>query len=115
MKAFGPAVAVLALAVPAVAAGGEADLGLRIAQNRCATCHLVEAAAPARGATSPNRSAPPFQVIALAYEPEDLEEALAEGIVVGHNAKGDPQMPEFALGAREASALVAYLRRLRAR
>lgn len=115
MKPFGFAAICLALAVPAVAAGRDADLGLRIAQNRCAECHLVEAAAPGKGAASPNRSAPPFQVIALAYEPDDLEEALAEGIVVGHNAKGDPQMPEFALGAREASALVAYLRSLRRR
>ncbi|QLP97816.1 MAG: hypothetical protein HZY79_11100 [Rhodoblastus sp.] len=54
-------------------------------------------------------------MIALAYQPVDLEEALAEGIMVGHNAKGDPNMPEFELTARQARALTAYLERLRGR
>lgn len=122
MRRLRSAFILLALcAAPALAAGRPANeaagLGLRIAQDRCAICHLIDNRARQAGKAkgSPNPSAPPFQVLAMTYEPADLEEALAEGIVVGHNAKGDPQMPEFALGAREASALVAYLQTLRRR
>lgn len=92
-----------------------ASRGRRIAQDRCASCHLVDNAARGRALASPNPSAPPFQVIAMTYRPADLEEALAEGIVVAHNEKRDPQMPEFALDPRDAHAIVAYLEALRRR
>lgn len=86
--------------------------GLRLAQEKCGRCHLVDNAAEgAKG--SPNPSAPPFQVIALTYEPSDLEEALTEGIMVGHNDAGDPQMPEFEFDPDQAGDLVAYLQSLR--
>lgn len=109
----------LLAATPALGANDGARLGRRIAQNRCAACHLidnkVDGARRGGAHASPNPSAPPFQVIAMTYDPSDLEEALAEGIVVGHNVKGDAEMPEFALSAREAGALVAYLQTLRRR
>lgn len=109
------ALAALALcaAAPGHAAGrsAEAIFGQKLAQARCAGCHDVEN----RGKSSPNRSAPPFQIIAMTYDPADLEEALVEGVTVAHNVKGDPAMPEFELTARDAGALVAYFRSLRGR
>ena len=102
-------------AMAAPAAADDASRGRRIARAKCAPCHLVDNATPGKIRTSPNPSAPPFQVIAMTYRPADLEEALAEGIVVAHNANGDPDMPEFALAAPEARALTAYLETLRRR
>jgi mono/diheme cytochrome c family protein len=43
------------------------------------------------------------------YAPEDLEEALAEGLSSGH-----PAMPEFQFDPDEIAAIVAYLATLRA-
>jgi mono/diheme cytochrome c family protein len=104
----------LACASPA-RADDAAARGRRVAQDKCASCHLVDNAARGRALTSPNPSAPPFQVIAMTYLPSDLEEALAEGIVVAHNQTRDPQMPEFALAPRDVQAVVAYLETLRRR
>ena len=101
--------------MPAAALDGDALRGRRIAQAKCASCHLIDNATRGRAKTSPNPSAPPFQVIALRYEPSDLEESLTEGIVVGHGENADADMPEFALTAREAQALTAWLRHLRGR
>ena len=108
--------AVLALtAAPALALDADALRGRRIAQAKCAACHLIDNATRGRAKTSPNPSAPPFQVIALRYEPSDLEESLTEGIVVGHGENADADMPEFALTAREAQSLTAWLGHLRGR
>ena len=62
------------------AARGEA-----IAQRHCARCHAIGDAG-----ASPMGLAPPFRDLSKRYPIETLEEALAEGIVVGH-----PAMPRF--------------------
>jgi mono/diheme cytochrome c family protein len=50
--------------------------------------------------------------IARKYNPEDLEESFAEGVMVGHEA---PEMPAFEFEPPQIDELVAYLRALRAR
>lgn len=82
-------------AAPAPVAAGRA-----LAEAHCAACHAIGP----RGA-SPNREAPPMRTLAQRYPIETLEEALAEGILVGH-----PAMPQFQFSAEEVESLVAYLK-----
>lgn len=76
--------------------------GQRFAQKHCGTCHAI-------GATgdSPFKDAPPFRDFAKLWPLESIEEALAEGIVVGHDA-----MPEFELSPRQIADLIGYLKTL---
>jgi mono/diheme cytochrome c family protein len=87
--------------VPA-SAEGVASRGQRIAERNCATCHAVS-----RKGTSPNDKAPAFRLLAQRYQLQDLEEALAEGIMVGHEA---PEMPVFEFTSRQIADFMAYLR-----
>ena len=79
--------------------------GHAIAQRFCARCHAI-------GMTgkSPHASAPPFREIVAKGNIENLEEALGEGIIVGH-----PDMPQFQFKPRDVGALVAYLKSLSGR
>ncbi len=61
------------------------DAGRLIALENCARCHAV-----ARGGESPMEEAPPFRRPHERYQIDDLAEALAEGIAVGHK-----EMPPF--------------------
>jgi cytochrome c len=76
--------------------------GREIAQRICARCHAI-----GPEGESPHRSAPPFRVIVAKGHPENLEEALGEGIVVGH-----PDMPQFQFSPGDVGALIAYLKSL---
>ena len=89
-------------AVRAQTAGDQSMAGRAFAESACASCHAV-----GRTGASPLKAAPPFGEIMARYPAEDLEEALAEGIVVGH-----PAMPNFQLQEPELGNLVAYLRTL---
>jgi mono/diheme cytochrome c family protein len=73
--------------------------GREIAQTNCGSCHAV-------GATgeSPAPEAPPFRTLSRNYRVSMLEEALAEGISVGH-----PAMPQFQFAPDDVNALVGYL------
>lgn len=84
----------------AVAAAPSPAAGRVLAQAHCAACHALGP----RGA-SPNREAPPLRTLSRSYPIESLEEALAEGILVGH-----PAMPQFQFSAEEVDSLVAYLK-----
>jgi mono/diheme cytochrome c family protein len=75
--------------------------GRAIAQHNCGRCHAVGA----RG-ESANPKSPPFRYLARKYPLNNLEEALAEGIVVGHEGV---EMPQFRLSAAQIEALLAYL------
>jgi cytochrome c len=75
--------------------------GRAIAQENCGRCHAVGA----RG-ESANPKSPPFRRLARRYPLSNLEEALAEGIVVGHEGV---EMPPFRLNAAQIEALLAYL------
>ena len=92
-------------AAPAESAGTDFEfdskvkVGKLIAETRCAKCH-------ATGPTgeSPHPDAKPFRTLSENYPVRDLEEALAEGIVVGH-----PDMPVFVLSPYEIDSLITYL------
>ncbi len=87
---------------PAGANGtSENDPGLAFVEKSCARCHAI-----GEHDASPLSIAPPLRDIANRYPLEGLEEAFAEGIVVGH-----PAMPEFELEPDEISDLIGYLER----
>lgn len=73
--------------------------GAELAQSQCGGCH-----ATAREGESPAPEAPPFRTLSQNYRVANLEEALAEGISVGH-----PGMPQFAFPPDDVDALIAYL------
>ena len=80
----------------------EAKAGREIADRFCSRCHAI-----GPEGKSPHESATPFRVIVAKSNAENLEEALGEGIVVGH-----PDMPQFQFSPQNVSALVAYLKSL---
>lgn len=97
-------VATLLCVGPACAGDEEPNVnaGQRFAQKHCGSCHAVGAAGD-----SPLKEAPPFRDFSKLWPVENIEEALAEGIVVGHDA-----MPEFELSPRQIADLIGYLKTL---
>jgi mono/diheme cytochrome c family protein len=95
----------LALALPPPVAAADVAAGRRLAQAQCGVCHAV-----GRTGASANPLSPPFRNLAARYPLSDLEEALAEGITVGHSG-----MPEFVFSPRQIDDLLAYMRSLRRR
>jgi mono/diheme cytochrome c family protein len=73
--------------------------GRAIIEANCARCHAI-----GMEDSSHHEEAPAFRVVVTRYPPEDLAEALAEGIVSGH-----PDMPEFVFQPAEIEAILAYL------
>ena len=90
-----------ALAQPAAAQASSAR-GKEIAEKKCALCHAV-------GATgdSADQKAPPFRTLSQRYPIDSLQEALAEGITVGHEGVS---MPEFRMEPREIDDFLSYLK-----
>jgi cytochrome c len=84
-------------AAPATA--GSLESGRHIAELKCAGCHAI-------GTTgdSHNPAAPPFRTFSHHYPVTALEEAFAEGILVGH-----PAMPEFSFTPEQIDDLLSYL------
>ncbi|WP_421694318.1 c-type cytochrome [Aestuariivirga sp.] len=78
--------------------------GIELLRANCARCHAIDATS-----LSPEPKAPPFRDVVKKYDPDALEEALAEGIVTGHN-----NMPEFAFDPDQVTAIIAYLDTLKA-
>ena len=98
------AAAVMLVGGAFVAARAESDAtkiarGRAIVEANCARCHAI-----GMDDTSHHEEAPPFRVVVTRYPPENLAEALAEGIVSGH-----PDMPEFVFQPPEIDAILAYL------
>lgn len=83
----------------AKAAADPASQGFELVRANCARCHAIDATS-----LSPEPTAPPFRHVMKKYDPAALEEALAEGIVTGHEA-----MPEFVFAPEQVAAIVAYL------
>ena len=98
-----PAVGLLAMmlvgSVPATAQDDLAERGRIIADTYCGTCHATGASGD-----SPLAEAPPMRTFKTLWPVENLAEALAEGIMVGH-----PGMPEIAMTPSEIDAFLAYL------
>jgi cytochrome c len=78
---------------------GDVAQGRKLAGQYCARCHAI-----GETGDSPHASAPPFRAIAAKGNVEDLQEALAEGITVGH-----PDMPEFKFTPLQIDDFLAYL------
>lgn len=77
----------------------EIEEGRKMAEDQCGTCHAV-----ARETRSPVRNAPPFSHLGRNYPISSLAEALAEGIVTGHDG-----MPEWQLEPSEIRGLLGYI------
>ena len=90
--------AVIQLAAPNVAAQSP-SAGLKIANKLCARCHAIRP-----GQTGQHPLAPTFQDIAKRYPVWGLQEALAEGILVGHAS-----MPAFVLPPADVGNLLTYM------
>lgn len=92
--------------VGAAALADEVDLAARgksILAANCARCHAIGA-----DGKSPHHEALPFREVVLRYPPDQLAEALAEGIMSGH-----PDMPVFTFEPADIEAIVAYLATLK--
>lgn len=83
---------------------GNPRAGQQLAQNLCARCHAVGPAG-----ASPVGDAPPFRQFSAMWPLEYLDEALAEGIMVGHR---EYEMPVFQFDVQEIADLTAYLEEL---
>lgn len=82
-----------------------AEEGRRLAEIYCSTCHAIGPTGESRHPT-----APPLRTLSRDYPLNSLEEAFAEGILVGH-----PEMPEFRFTPAEIDHLVAYLNSIQSR
>jgi mono/diheme cytochrome c family protein len=89
----------LAGAHAALAASDVIGKGRALLEANCARCHAIGA-----DDESKHKEAPPFRVVVTRYPPDNLAEALAEGLVSGH-----PDMPEFVFQPDEVEAITAYL------
>lgn len=102
------ALAMLASVTPALGADsaeemGDVDRGHALARDKCGSCHSIEP----RG-ESPLKDAPTLRALAAKWPLEHLEEALAEGIVTGHE-----DMPVFVFEPGQIADLLAFLRSLK--
>lgn len=87
-------------AAPEVATAPTAlEQGELLVLANCSGCHAVDT-----DGDSPHSEAPAFRTLSKRYPVAQIEEALVEGIVVGH-----PDMPEFRLTAEDARLVVDYL------
>lgn len=100
------ALAIIIGSIPMAAAAGsstyEIGEGRKLLKERCGSCHGT-----AHGELSQHADAPTFPEVVKRYPPETLEEALAEGIVVGH-----PDMPIFHFSPTQVGQIVAFLKSL---
>ncbi len=89
----------LAFAASATADEALAERGRIIADTYCSDCH-----ATGSSGESPLAEAPPMRTFHERWPVDHLAEALAEGIMVGHE-----DMPEFRMTTSEIDAFLAYL------
>lgn len=83
------------------AADPQAVHGRTIVMRDCSPCHRVEGLG-----TSPVADAPAFATLSERYPVSFLAEALAEGIMVGHDGV---EMPQFVYEPDEIGAIIAHL------
>lgn len=97
--------ATLAVAAQAQDPGGSSARGEALVDRHCGRCH-------ATGLTgkSPEPAAPPFRELHRRYDPDELAEALAEGLLTGH-----PMMPEFRFSPNDVRAIIDYLKSIQTR
>lgn len=95
--------AAISLLVSSPAVASNVEQGRRLALLYCARCHSTDKVSP-----SPLKIAPPFRTLHERYPIEQLQEALAEGIVTGH-----PTMPEFRFDADQVGDFITFLKTLK--
>jgi cytochrome c len=95
---------VMSLGTGAKAASDPVTQGYELLRANCAGCHAIDQAS-----LSAEAKAPPFRDVVTKYDPAALEEALAEGILTGHE-----QMPEFTFEPEQITAIISYLDTLKA-
>jgi cytochrome c len=78
--------------------------GETLAVAHCAACHAIGSAGD-----SPSPKAPAFRTLSSRYPLDNLQEALAEGITVGHEGQ---EMPEFAFSPDDVADLIAHMKRV---
>jgi cytochrome c len=81
--------------------------GYALAMNRCGRCHAI-----GKTGESANPKSPPFRYLSRRYRLSDLEEALAEGIIVGHEGLA---MPQFQFTPVMIDELIAYMNSVQAK
>ena len=81
------------------APAGDPVEGRRLAEIHCSRCHAIGVEGESR-----HPMAPPFRTLSRNYPVNTLEEAFAEGILVGHR-----DMPQFQFEPQQINDLVAYL------
>ncbi len=96
-----PALVILVSTSAQPQASGDKHRGAVLAQRNCGPCH-----ATGLKGVSPNPKSPPFRTLGTRYPLKDLEESLAEGIMVGHEGL---EMPVFELRPSQIADLMAYL------
>ncbi|HEX8569622.1 MAG TPA: cytochrome c [Caulobacteraceae bacterium] len=79
-----------------------AERGRALVQANCASCHAV-----AESDTGTAKGAVAFRELHKKYPVEHLQEALGEGMSVGH-----PGMPEFKMSPQQVQDVIAYLKLL---
>ncbi|MEQ1618085.1 MAG: cytochrome c [Terricaulis sp.] len=84
---------------PSAPLSSTAIQGRVLAETHCSRCHAIAA-----DGESSHPMAPPFRSLSRNYPVNSLEEAFAEGIMVGHR-----DMPRFELEPAQIDAVVAYL------
>lgn len=92
----------VAVALPGLAANDEAARGQSLVEANCAQCHAIGKQDAGKHPDAPN-----FRDLHKRWPVEQLEEALAEGMVTGH-----PEMPVIAFSADDGAAIIAYLKSL---
>src|SRR5271163_1194156 len=95
------AIAMACSAEPAYADAALIARGYALAMNRCGGCHAI-----GKTGESANPKSPPFRYLSRRYRLSNLEEALAEGIIVGHEGL---EMPQFQFSPAMIDALIAYM------
>jgi cytochrome c len=81
--------------------------GEMLAKENCASCHAI-----GLKGDSPNPKSPPFRTLSQRYQLEALEEALGEGITMGH---GEANMPHFIFEPDDIGDLISYLKKINRR
>ena len=76
--------------------------GQKLADTLCSRCHSIT-----KTGRSKNSKAPAFRLLSKRYPLQHLEEALAEGIVVGHKGAA---MPEFSFTPDQIEDFIAFVK-----
>ena len=101
---LGALLIVASAALATAAHGASPQRGAVLVAMHCGGCH-----ATLKQGASPFAAAPPFRELGQRYPVEDLQEALAEGIVTAH-----PAMPQFRFSPDDVNDIIAYLKTIQA-